>query len=186
MNKYKLFKEVFDNYATFKTSWELTPFATYTEGSETKHLLSDGTLQQLYYLIYARYNESHIVATNVEQWKARFWSITFQFAPTWQKRLEIQQNLRDLTENEIRTGIVQKVTRGFNPSTIPSGPNTGDQEIDSVDSQSLMKYSKGKLEGYSNLTDLLKTDVTVNFLAKYKPLFRTVLFNIYPEDTDDE
>ena len=50
----------------------------------------------LYYLLYARYGNTPIANYDENQWKYKMFSIIFQYGPTWEKRLDIQNTLRGL------------------------------------------------------------------------------------------
>ena len=50
----------------------------------------------LYYLLYARYANNPIANYDEEQFKYKVMSIIFQYGPTWEKRLSVQQTLRGL------------------------------------------------------------------------------------------
>ena len=58
--------------------------------------ISDTNANTLYYLLYARYANNPIANYDEEQFKYKVFSIIFQYGPTWEKRLSIQQTLRGL------------------------------------------------------------------------------------------
>ena len=55
----------------------------------------------LYYLLYARYGNTPIANYDEEQWKYKIFSIVFQYGPTWEKRLDIQNTLRGLQIDDL-------------------------------------------------------------------------------------
>ena len=55
----------------------------------------------LYYLLYARYGNTPIANYDEEQWKYKIFSIVFQYGPTWEKRLDIQNTLRGLQISDL-------------------------------------------------------------------------------------
>ena len=55
----------------------------------------------LYYLLYARYGNTPIAHYDEEQWKYKIFSIVFQYGPTWEKRLDIQNTLRGLQISDL-------------------------------------------------------------------------------------
>ena len=55
----------------------------------------------LYYLLYARYGNTPIANYDEEQWKYKIFSIIFQYGPTWEKRLDIQNTLRGLQISDL-------------------------------------------------------------------------------------
>lgn len=124
-----------------------------------------------YLLLTARYGESQISNATVMKFLDKLCMVIFQYGPTWFKRLDVQEQLRNLTETDITTGTKQLVDHAFNPSTEPEGPNLVDGEITTVNEQNKVKYTKSKLEGYDNLLMLLNTDVTEDYINKFRKLF---------------
>ena len=51
--------------------------------------ITDTSLTTLYYLLYARYGNSHIASMDENQFKYKVQSIVFMYGPTWEKRLEL-------------------------------------------------------------------------------------------------
>ena len=129
-------------------------------------------------MLSGKYGNSHIANSDENQFKLKLFSYIFQFAPYWEKRLDIQKKLRNLTEEEIMAGAKQLANHAYNPSTEPSGPNVVNGEITSVNEQHNIKYSKGKVSAYGELFYMLRSDVTEEFLGKFKRLF---IYIVEPE-----
>ena len=55
----------------------------------------------MYYLLYARYGNTPIANYDQTQWKYKMFSIIFQYGPTWEKRLSIQDTLRGLQISDL-------------------------------------------------------------------------------------
>ncbi|MBQ0114036.1 MAG: hypothetical protein KBT03_12980 [Bacteroidales bacterium] len=125
----------------------------------------------LFYLLFGQYGYSTIISPNVDQWKYKLFSVIFMYGPAWEKKLKIQDDLTSLSIEEIQTGATQISQHGYNPGTAVSTP----EEIESVDDQNKVHYKKSKIEGYANLLAVLKTDVTKEFLDKFKKLFKVVV-----------
>ncbi len=162
-------------YINTKTFVEIFPTSTefisnFTNSVYKEYIKDTNMLEIIYDLLLSKYENSHIASLNEEGWKRKVNSTLFSFGPTFIKKLEIQKTLRELTEKEIMTGAVAKSTRGYNPSDVPGTANS-DTEIETVNEQSLQKYTKSKLDGYNNLLILLKEDVTSSFINKFRKLF---------------
>lgn len=162
------FTDIWQDYDSFKAEWEDSPF--YTEG-----YIAPTDLTVIYYLFYSRFGNSHIANNDETQWKYRFMSMIWAYAPTYLKKLDIQAKLRALTEAELIEGTKKIDDHAFNPSTIPSGPNVVDGEIQSVNEQVKSKLKRSKTEAYSSLIPFLKDDIVDIFLSKFKVLFLTVV-----------
>ena len=135
--------------------------------------ITDDTATTLYYLLYARYGNSHIISSDENQFKYKMFSIVFQYGPTWEKRLDIQNKLRNLTEDELMYGTKAIYNTANNPGTEPS---TGSlEELPYINSQNTTGYKKSKMDAYANLLALLDTDVTEDFIKKFGKLFITIL-----------
>lgn len=160
----KLFTEIWESAADFKTEFLASPFASSISST------SPDNVTTLYYLLYARYGNSPICNMDENQFKYKIYSTIFQYGPTWEKRLDIQAKLRALTEADLMTGAKAIYNSAYNPSTAPT---TGSlEELEYINGQNTTNYKKSKMEAYSILWELLKTDVTSAFLGKFRTCFK--------------
>ena len=95
------------------------------------------------------------------------------YGPTWEKRLDVQNKLRGLTDKELIEGTKQINNHSYNPSTEPSTNDT--EELPTTNEQTSTKYKKSKMDAYAILIALLETDVTEEFVAKFKKLFLSIV-----------
>lgn len=135
--------------------------------------ISNINLKTLYYLLYARYGNSNIASSDENQFKYKIFSTIFMYGPAWQKRLEIQKNLMTLDEEDIMKGTTAIHNNALNPGTAPSTQSL--EELNYISSQNTTKYKKSKIEGYATLYALIETDVTEEFIGKFKKLFITIV-----------
>ena len=174
----KKFTDVYDSVEKFLADYNGVGLPT---------TISQGSVQTLYYLLYGRYGNDVIASSDINRFKYRLFGIIFQYGPTWEKRLEIQEKLRGLSEDEILTGSRQIYNNAQNPSTEPSTDTT--DELQYINEQNVTKNRRGKLDAYAMLMELLRSDVTNEFLTKFKTLFLTViepeepLYYVSEEDT---
>lgn len=174
----KKFTDVYDSVEKFLADYNDVGLPT---------TISQGSAQTLYYLLYGRYGNDVIASSDINRFKYRLFGIIFQYGPTWEKRLEIQEKLRGLSEDEILTGSRQIYNNAQNPSTEPSTDTT--DELQYINEQNVTKNRRGKLDAYAMLMELLRSDVTNEFLTKFKTLFLTViepeepLYYVSEEDT---
>lgn len=139
--------------------------------------ISDNSVQTLFYLLYGSYGNDVVASSDINRFKYKLFSIIFQYAPNWEKQLEIQNKLRGLTEEDIRLGSRQIYNTAQNPSTEPSTDTT--DELQYINNQNVTKNQRGVLEGYATLLSLLRTDVTQEFLNRFRKLFLTI---VQPEE----
>lgn len=174
----RTFSEIFPNVDKFVDEFMASPFSS---------AINDHSRRILYYMLYANYGNSPISNSDENQFKYRVWSTIFMYGPTWEKRLEIQDKLRKLSEDELMRGGKAIYNHAFNPGTEPT---TGSlEELDYINDQNTTNYKKSKLEGYAILMELLKTDVSRDFINKFKSLFLKFVQPEYPlwyVDNNDE
>ena len=140
--------------------------------------ISEENAQTLYYLLYARYGNSNIASSDENQFKYKVMSTIFMYGPAWEKRLDLQQKLIKLDDDEIVKGSTAIYNSALNPSVQPSTQTL--EELNYINSQNTTKYKKSKLEGYAALYSLIETDVTEEFIGKFKKLFITIVEPDYP------
>lgn len=145
--------------------------------------IKDDSAKVLFYLLYARYGNSTIANTDENQFKYKVFSYIFMYGPNWEKELEIQKELRELSIDEITKGSKVIYNHAFNPGTgaeNQSGEGTNTEiELSYINEQNTNTYKKSMLEGYSQLLGLLKRDVTRDFISKFKDLF---LYIVEPQE----
>lgn len=153
-------------YDEFLADYKQTPFY-----EKTADLLPD--LEVLFCMLYARYGNSHIAFSDENQFKFALFTTVYQYGPTWAKRLSIQKSLRTMSEGDLTIGGKAIYNHSYNPSTAPSTSTL--DELTTINDQNTTNYRKSKLEAYANLMALLETDVTEEFLTKFRKLFIKVL-----------
>ena len=136
-------------------------------------ILKDDSLTTLFYLLYARYGNSPIANSDETQFKYKLFSIIFQYGPTWEKRLEIQTELRGLTITQAAEGARSIYNHAFNPGTAPSTQDT--EELNYVNDQNVSKYTKAPTQAAMDLWDMLRVDVSEVFLKEFRKLFLSVV-----------
>lgn len=62
----------------------------------------------------------------------------------------------------------------MNPGQLESETTVDLPELKYIDNQSTTNYKKSKMDAYTQLWDLLVTDVTNAFIERFKPLFRII------------
>ena len=135
--------------------------------------ISAVSLKTLFYLLYARYGNSNIASSDENQFKYKVFSTIFMYAPAWEKRLDIQKKLRELSDEEIMKGSTAIYNSALNPSTAPS--TAALEELPYINQQNATKYKKAKMDAYATLYALIKTDVTEELIGKFKKLFITIV-----------
>lgn len=151
--------------------------------------LTDTNVQALFYLLYARYGNSPLANRDITQFKYKLFSVIFQYGPAWQKELEVQRKIMNLSEDDIRLGSKAIYNQALNPQTEPS--TAALDELTYINQQNTTNYKKSPLEGYAILMELLKKDVTEEFINKFGRCFKKFVSNERPiiyvtEEEEDE
>ena len=168
--------DIFPNVEEFKTAFESTKFAAAIIPTSPSAPTVD--LDLVYYLLYARYGNSHTSFTDEEQFKYNIFATIFMYGPSWAVRLQTQKTIRELGEEDLLKGTVATHNHAYNPSTAPSTEYDG--SIPYINDQNKTLYKKSKLEAYASLLALVETDVTEDFINKFRKLFIVVAEPDYP------
>lgn len=177
-----LFTDIWDDVDEFKSDLANSPFAGCISTSNPDNV------SIVFYLLYARYGNNPIANLDEMQWKFKIFSTIFQYGPTWEKRLDLQSKIRALTESDLLTGSKAIHNHAFNPSTDPS---TGSlTELTYINDQQTSSFKKNKLDAYTQQWDMLETDVTEDFLNKFKKCFKVFVSPesplLYVSDTPED
>lgn len=138
--------------------------------------ISNESTSTLYWLLYSKYGNDIIASSDTSRFKYRVAALIFQYGPTWEARLALQDKLRKLDDDELMKGTTAINNHASNPGNKPTTQTL--EELKGIGEQVVTKYKKNKLDAYSNLYEVLKTDVTEYFLSKFDSLF---LVNLQPE-----
>lgn len=141
---------------------------------------NENTISTLYYLICSYYANSRIASSDESRFKYNVMSIIYQYGPTWEKNLEIQRFLReiDISEDDWLNSTKSVINSSLNPATDPAADSF--QTLETINQQNMSLNRKGKLEGLTILQSLLETNVTGEFLDKFKKLFRSITYTSRP------
>lgn len=164
------FIDIFPDYDTFQSK---------INDSFIKGLISDDKFKILYNLLLGRYGVAEINSkSGSAYWLCRFYNIIYEYAPEYFKKREIQDNLREMSVDDIMQGTKAIYNTAQNPDSKPSTNSL--EELTYISNQSTTNYKYSKLEGYARLMELMKTDSTSSFLNKFQKLFMQVLTPYQP------
>ena len=165
MSQTKTFNEIWGNYTTFKTDFSTSPFTG---------IITEPNLEILYYLLYAKFGNSFITNLDENQWKFKVFSTIWKYGPAWEKKLEIQANLKELDINseDFLKGAKAIYNKALNPETNPT--TAALEELTYINEQNTTNYKKSKMDALTQLWNLIATDVTESFLERFAPLFKKI------------
>ena len=181
-----IFTDIYPDAETFVSDYKNNGIPYKINNVQT---LSDTNINTVYYLLYARYGNSPLANRDITQFKYKLFSIIFQYGPAWQKELEVQRKIMNLSEDDIRLGSKAIYNQALNPQTEPS--TAALSELTYINQQNTTNYKKSPLEGYAILMELLKKDVTEEFINKFGRCFKKFVSNERPiiyvtEEEEDE
>jgi len=154
----KTFNGIYSNYTDFFNDASLF--------SESVTLL-EADYKLIWFRLTAYYGDNPInTYLNEPRWKMKLFSIINDYGPEWKRKLEIQNTLRTLSEDDILKNSTALYNHSWNPNTEPST-----EELDYINEQNVTKYKKSKMEGYVGLYTILRSDITANFIKKFQKLF---------------
>lgn len=160
----RTFSDIYDSSEIFTTEWEETPFAEAQEPINT---------DLIFYLLYARYGNSSVASSDENQFKYKLFSYVFQYAPSWQKELEVQKKVRELDITDLQRGATNIVNNANNPSGTPSTDTRN--ALPYINAQNVSMTERSIADGYALLLSLLKDDVTERFIDRFRNLFLTIV-----------
>lgn len=160
----RTFSEIFESPSELEQEWSATPFAAAVETLP---------ITLIHLLLYGRYGNSTVAASDENRFKYQLFSMIFQYAPTWQKELTIQKEIRALNIEEFRKGATNIVNNAANPSTAPTTQTL--EELPYINQQNVSKTNRSIADGYALMLSLLKDDVTETFLRRFEKLFLTIV-----------
>lgn len=162
----RTFSEIFDSYETFLEHWDSLPFK--------EAVAADNINMELaYYLLMARFANSHIASLDENRFIFQTFSTIFQYGPMWAKDLKTQAAIRALDVEAFRTGVANIINQASNPSIEPSTQST--EELPYINNQNVSKTKRSIADGYALMYSLLKEDVTEKFIDRFKKLFLTIV-----------
>ena len=168
----RMFTDLFPSEEDFTDAWEECGLY------ESDLFAHSTTISKIFYLLYARYGNSHLAYTDETQFAYQMWSIITTYGPNWEKEVDVQKALRALTEDDIIQGGLTVYNHAYNPATAPS--TDAPDLLPYVNEQNTTNRQKSKVEAYANLMVLLKNDITAEFLSKFRHLFLTIVAPDYP------
>lgn len=175
----KTFNDIYPTVDTF-----ITDFNTFSALKK----ITETNAQLTWYLLTARYGSNPITNLSEDLFKIKVFSIMFQYGPNWEKKLAMQESIRALTLDQLRTGNKTIFNKALNPDTAPSTDTT--EEITYINEQNVQKNTKSALQAYNELKMLLEDDVSELYISKFKKLFKNVVAPerplLYMTDEEDD
>lgn len=160
-----LFCDVWDDVDDFYSDMVDSPL--YNSG------ITEAQYKQVFYFLFAKYGNNPIAVFDTFNFKLKVASLISAYAPTLFKKVEIQEAIRNLSLDDLQTGLRNMTNRALNDAGQPS--NDTDTELSYINEQVVNKSKRSKLDAYGYLMSLLRYDPFEEFTNRFKTLFSRVV-----------
>lgn len=157
------FREVYNNADDFYTDYQNLGIPT---------TITQASCKTVFYLLYAEFAGSHFCNSDLVQSKMKIFKTIYEYGPAWETRIAIQKSIRELDLDELREGTKQISNHANNPNTAPS--TAALEELEYIDEQHAVNYKKNKLDAYASMWNMIATDVTKEFIDKFRKIFKAI------------
>lgn len=159
------FAQVWGTYTDFKNDYD----ALIIGFPQTPTPLKANSIMTTYFLLFAKYGNNPISGGDVGQFKMQIFSTMFAYGPTWERKQEVQDLIRKLSEADLLRGAKQIYNHAFNPNSAPSTDTL--EELTYINDQNTAHHKKAKIEAYSILWNALHAEATNEYVNKFKKFF---------------
>lgn len=161
----KTFLDVYSNIDEFYHDFD-TAFSVFKPSDMTTEYIT-----KTYWLIVSRFGDQAILGYNDEaRWKLKLFSLINQYGPTWEKRSEIQKNIRALTLDELKETGKTIYNTALNPNNKPTV-----DELPYVSQQNTNKITLNAIDAYTSQAVQLDDGLDTYYLDHFKELFSKFL-----------
>ena len=175
----KTFAEVWESYDDFKADYDdCMPLMNSSDE------MTENSIKTTFFLLYATYGNNPIINMDVFQWKMKVFKIIFIHGPIWQRKQQIQKDLRNLAEEDLLAGSKQIYNHAFNDSSAPSTDTL--DELTYINDQNVARNKKSYMEAYSILWQNLHSSETEEYIIKFRPCFSQFLRKHFTIDFIEE
>lgn len=160
-------------------------FVTETQSGEYfPKAITEASAGTLYYLLMARYANNPIANESETVFRIKLESIVFQFGGAWEKKLDIQNKILKLTDEDIERGATMVYNHAMNPDTAPATDAL--EALGYINDQNTSTSKKSKIDALGTLWGAIRTDVSKLFIDKFNVCFRQFIGYDYYEVTEDD
>lgn len=138
--------------------------------------MTDEYITKTYWLLAARFGDQAISGYNDEgRWKLRLFQTINQYGPVWEKKCDLQKQIRGLSLSELKeTGKIINNT-ALNPNNEPTT-----EELDYISTQNTSKTTMSDLDALNLQYVALNDDLDRDYTDHFKPLFSKFLLPDIP------
>lgn len=171
----RTFADIFPDWDTFNAYRTTCGFPDMLQDNAD---YSNYSPQVVYYLLLSEYANSSIKSSDEGRFKLKLMSILYQYGPTWQREMYLQEKLLRVSDDEMLVGSRAVYNHAKNPGVEPS--TSALDQLEYIDDQNVTNYMKNKPDAYREISDGLSPSITKRFLDKFKQLFVPIAYGDYP------
>lgn len=160
------FSEIFPDKEAFRTEYLNIGIGGFS---------NDETLNTLYVLLYARRGNDAIMSSDETRFKYDLFSIIYKYGAEYEKKKEIQDAIKNLSNEELERGTTSINNHALNPSTVPQTQEF--EQLKKIDSQTATGFKHSRIEALNIQAASLDTSYIEKFLSRFDRLF-----NPYPAE----
>ena len=134
---------------------------------------NDSFLKTIYIVLMGEYSNSSIMNFSIDQFKLRFFTRIMSYGPQYERELEMQNKLLQLSDDELQISAKAIYNTALNPSTQPTTDTL--DELTTINQQSVTKHKRSLMDAYAILEGLLDDNLTQKFVKRFKDLFVVIL-----------
>jgi hypothetical protein len=125
--------------------------------------------ETIYTLLMAEYKNSHVASDDPTRFVLKCAALMYQYAPQYQREMEIQVKLRDMTQDEMLNGGETIANEAAHPGKTMDVD--AHEKVTTVNAQRTAWRQKDKATAYAELYALLDADITTRFVNRFRRLF---------------
>lgn len=182
----RTFGQIFPDSTTFEDFYEncgipatLYPGTVKVEGVDTPTEYKNYDIESIYALLCSEYFGAHINFASEDWFKLKLMQTIFSYGSTWQREMVLQDNLKNLSDENLLKGAKAIYNHASHPSQAPDTQYL--EDLPYIDDQNTTNWKKEPLRAYSEVLSVLNDRLTKEFILKFKKLF--IKF-IYPNGTE--
>lgn len=146
--------------------------------------ITEDSAKTLYYLLCSKYRNNPISNEEEELFRIKLQSIVYQYGGAWEKKLDVQKKILALTDEDLAKGSTMIYNHAYNPESDPTAEAA--EPLGFINDQNVTANKKSKIESYGVLWGAIRTDVSKQFIDKFKVCFRSFVGYDYMEVSEDD
>lgn len=171
----RTFGEIFPDVTSFTDFYSSGPIpGRLLNGNDYSTYQAD----TIYTLLCSEYFGAHISMSSEDWFKLKVMQIIYEYGPTWQREMALQDKLLALTDDQLMTGSKAIYNHAAHPSTDPSTATL--EELTYIDDQNTSNWKKERIRAFVDGSSGLDDSITRTFLNRFKKLFIKFIYPTGP------